>query len=336
MDLVTGATGILGSHVLFSLAKRGHRVRAAKRPASDISRVQELFRYYSGNSPRLFDLVEWVDLDVLDYPAIEECISGVTNVYHCAGLVSFDPADRKRLFRVNEQGTRNIVNACLHAGNVNLCHASTIGTISNSDHPVLDESVFWKKSGSESDYALSKYGAEREVWRGIEEGLDAVIVNPGVIIAPVFWEQSSGRIFRKCFSGNPYYTTGSAAYISASDTAEAMISLTEGRHFGNRYILAEGNYDLRFILTRIQENFGRRPPLISVPKSVMYTMASLMRFFGIFTSKPPVLTKSLVNSAYNRQIYSNSKIKEVLGFSFEPVPDVLDKVCGYYRTVSAK
>lgn len=336
MNLVTGATGILGSHVLLSLLQLGLPVRAARRPGSNLHKLRELFLYYSADNEKLFDRIEWTELDVLDYAAVEKCLEDVSVVYHCAGMVSFDPRDRDRLFAVNETGTRNIVNACLHVGSVRLCHASSIGTISDSDRTVIDEEVFWKKSGKESDYALSKYGAEREVWRGMEEGLEAVIVNPGVILSPVYWEQSSGRIFHRSAGGNPFYTTGSSGYISATDVAKAMIALISSRQFGNRYILIEGNYDLRFILGRVQLNFGKSPPTIPVSKRMLVILLFFGRILRIFSSKPPILTKSLINSAYNRQIYSNSRIKSAIDITFEPVPEVIDRICGYYRTVSAR
>lgn len=334
MNLVTGATGILGSHVVLQLLLDGQPVVAARRSGSNFQRVRDVFRFYSPGYASLFDKIRWIELDVLDYAAVEEALQGISVVYHCAGFVSFDPADRKKLFRINEEGTKNVVNACLHTGGVRLCHTSTIGAISNSDLHELDESVFWKKGGAESDYALSKYNAEREVWRGMEEGLDAVIVNPGVILAPVFWEQSSGKIFHRCFKGNVFYTAGSSAYISAMDCARAMVQLVNGCHFGNRYILAEGNYDFSFILGRIQRNFKKRPPFVGVPRQLMFVAVFFARIFSVFRGGRRILTKPLVIAAYNRQLYSNKKVKSVPGIQFEPVPAVIDKVCGYYQTVS--
>ncbi len=334
MNLVTGATGILGSHVLLRLLLNGQPVIALKRSDSDIEKVKDLFAFYTPDHKQLFAKINWVELDVLDVYGMEQVVKDAAVVYHCAGYVSFDPADRKKLFRINEQGTANVVNACLHHNVDALCHASTIGTISNSDVQELTEAVFWKRSGNESDYALSKYNAEREVWRGIEEGLNAVIVNPGVIVAPVFWDQSSGKIFRNCAKGNRFYTSGSSAYITAMDAAKAMILLVNGRHFANRYILAENNYDLRTIFSRIQINLGKSAPHIKVGKKALYLASGLERFSSIFTKKPPVLTKSLINSAFNRQIYSNSKVTNTLNTSFTPVLEALDEICAYYQTVS--
>ncbi|MGZ4090066.1 MAG: NAD-dependent epimerase/dehydratase family protein [Bacteroidia bacterium] len=191
MNLVTGATGIIGSHVVLKLLQANKPVVAARQKNSDVAAVEKLFAYYTKESARLFQKIKWVEVDVCDIFSVEEALDGITIVYHCAGYISFDRRNREKLFKINEGGTANVVNACL-LKNVTLCHVSSIATINNLDYKDnLDETVFWKTSGRESDYAVSKYNAEREVWRGIEEGLRAVIVNPGVVLSPGFWNQSS-------------------------------------------------------------------------------------------------------------------------------------------------
>jgi nucleoside-diphosphate-sugar epimerase len=336
LNLVTGATGIIGSHVVLSLLLDSQPVLALKRPRSDISKVKELFRSYSPSYESLFEKIKWIELDIQDTYGLEAAFEGVKTVYHCAGLVSFDNRRRADLFLINEKGTANVVNACIQAGVEALCHVSTIGTLNNSDVDVLTENVFWKRSGKESYYALSKYGAEREVWRGIEEGLNAVIVNPGVVLSPVYWDQSSGQIFRRCARGMNFYTSGSSAYISAMDASRIMISLVKGRHFGNRYILVENNYEVKTILDRIHRNFGRKAPRFMAGKSVLLMAGIIEGFFRIFSNKSRILTKSFINSALNTQKYSNLKVLKTLDYRFEPVPEVLDKICAYYRAVSAE
>jgi dihydroflavonol-4-reductase len=336
VNLVTGATGILGSHVVLSLLLDSQPVLALKRRGSDTSKVKELFSSYSPLYGSLFERIKWIELDIQDTYGLEAAFEGVDTVYHCAGLVSFDNTRRAELFLVNEKGTANVVNACLQAGVKSLCHVSTIGTINNSDVEVLNENVFWKRSGKESYYALSKYGAEREVWRGIEEGLNAVIVNPGVILSPVYWDQSSGQIFRRCAKGMSFFTSGTSAYISAMDTARIMIALVRGRHFSNRYILAENNYEVKFILDRIHHNFGRKEPRIRARRGLLLLAGFFEGFLKIFSKKGRILTKAFINSALNTQKYSNLKVVKTLNYSFEPVPEVVDKICALYKTVSTK
>jgi dihydroflavonol-4-reductase len=331
LNLVTGATGILGSHVVLTLLQNGQTVVACRQKNSDLKKVEELFSYYSKDYKTLFEKIKWVDVNVCDIFSIEEALEGITYVYHCAGFVSFNSKDRKKLLEINEKGTKNVVDACLHKKIKALCHVSSLATINNSDYKLaLNEDVFWKTSGKESDYAISKYNAEREVWRGIEEGLKAVIVNPGVILSPGFWGQSSSRLFETAFKGNRFYTNGLTAYVSASDVASAMFELVSKKCFGQRYIAIENNYTFRDILDHIQGNFNKPLPNINASKMMLNAGRIVEGILAFFTGKEPKLTKALVHSALNKQLYSNQKIKRELGFEFQPVYQIIEQICRYH------
>lgn len=331
MNLVTGATGIVGSHVLFQLLQSGKPVMVGKRKDSNLARIEKLFSYYTSNHKQLFEKIKWVDLDVEDIFSIEEALEGIDTVYHCAGFVSFYSFDRKKLFSVNEQGTKNVVNACLQKNVRTLCHVSSIAAINNSDyHSALTEDVFWKTSGKESDYALSKYNAEREVWRGMEEGLNAVIVNPAMILTPGFWEQSSGKFVDFYYKVPRFYIDGVSAYVSAMDVARAMMELVEKQKFKQRYILAEGNYSYKEIADYIQTQFGKPLPTIKATRALLKATRYVEAFVSFFSGKKPALTKSLINSAFNPQRYSGEKIKKDLGFEYTPVKATLEKICKIY------
>ena len=337
MNLVTGATGIIGSHVLLHLLRRNEPVKAGRQRGSDIEKTRRLFMYYSDNDAGLFDRITWVDLDIRDIYSVESALEGVTNVYHCAGLVSFSRKQRKELFEINEKGTANMVNACLNRGIDALCHVSTIGTINNIDHTSpLDESVFWKTSGRESDYALSKYNAEREVWRGMEEGLNAVIVNPGVVLSPGFWGQSSARIFGNCHKGSLFYTPGTAGYVAAGDVAEVMVSLVQKRLFGNRYILVEGNYSFREIFNRVHGYFQKSSPRLKAGRWLLRVARRLEAALVFFTGREPLLSRGLINAAFNTQTFSSDKVKKALGFEFKPVLPLLGFICQHYVSDHSK
>ncbi|PBQ31772.1 NAD-dependent epimerase [Sphingobacteriaceae bacterium] len=337
MNLVTGATGIVGSHVVLALLQNNQQVIACKQKNSNTQRVENLFAYYTPDYKVLFDKIKWVDVDICDVFSIEEALTNITNVYHCAGFVSFNPKDRKKLFSVNESGTRNVVDACLHKGIKALCHVSSIGTIHNLDYTqILTEEVFWKKSGKESDYATSKYNAEREVWRGIEEGLNAVIVNPGVILAPGFWDQSSSRLFDSSYNGNKFYTNGLGSYIAATDVAKVMIRLVTEGLFGQRFILVENNYTFHNILSHIQTSFKKPAPAINASQSLLATARVLEGFLSLFTGKERKITKALSNSAFNKQLFSNQKVKTALNIEFRPTHEVIGEICTYYLSEKAK
>ncbi len=328
MNLVIGATGILGGHVVLKLLQNNQPVIAGKQKTSDLKKVEKLFSYYDPNYKQLFEKIKWIDIDVTDIYSIEEALEGITTVYNCSGFVSFNKADRKKLFQINEGGAANVVNACLEKKIASLCHVSSIATINNSDYIVpLNESVFWKSSGKESDYAISKHNGEREVWRGIEEGLNAIVVNPGVILSSGFWDQSSSQLFNVCYKGNKFYTDGKAGYIAAEDVAACMIELVEKRLFANRYILIENNYSFKEILSQVQSQLNRAKPSINAGKNLLELARIMDAFMCLFTGKPRRITKLVIFAGLNKQLFSNSKIKAVFSRGFMPVNQAIEKIC---------
>lgn len=196
---------MLGSRLIYDLVRSGEEVRAIKRPTSDLATIKNIFNYYSPSEKNLMENLEWVEGDVTDMFSLLEAMKGITKVYHCAAMVSFNPKARDKMMKVNIEGTANIVNACLEKGIEKLCYASSVAAIGN---PVLKkpgsenghagpgrfveeitENTPWVASAKNSNYTISKYASEQEVWRGIEEGLNAVIVNPSIIIGPVNWDE---------------------------------------------------------------------------------------------------------------------------------------------------
>ena len=333
-NLVTGATGIVGSHVLLSLLQKNEDVIACRQKSSNIQKVLDLFSCYTDEAQQLFEKIKWIEIDLKDVFLLELAFEGVTCVYHCAGYVSFNSVHRKHLLDTNVNGTRNVVNACIHQKVEALCYVSSLSTLHNLDiTEPLDEHVFWKSSGKESDYAFSKYKAELEVWRGIEEGLNSVIVNPGVILSPVFWDQSSGRIFNTCYKGNRFYPLGTTAYIAAADVANCMIRLLENKIFGQRFILVEGNYSYKMIFSHIQKAFHKKPPFIPTKKSLLYLGWFADSILSFLFDRPALVTKAVIRSAMNTQTYSNNKIFQTLGYKFKPTFEQINFVCEKYLKV---
>ena len=294
--------------------------------------IKRVFTTHFANWQEAFDKVIWMDLDISDSLAVDDALKGIINVYHCAGFVSLNDAHREKLFRINEHGTRNLVNACLQFPNIHFCHVGTISTINNSEYTgTLDEQVFWKKSGNESYYAISKYNAEREVWRAMEEGLLAVIVNPGVIVAPPYWNQSSTRIIHNAYKGNRYYTDGTVAYVCVRDVAEIMIRLVTEKKFGERFILVEKNYSIKEIITHLQSVFHPKLKLIQVSKRTLKAALYAEKIYNFFTGKEPDLTKALVNSAFNKQEFSSKKVRDLLNFTFRSSKECLIEICENHK-----
>jgi nucleoside-diphosphate-sugar epimerase len=316
---------------VLALLQANRPVTACRQKSSDLDRVKHLFSYYTENYEALFDKIKWVEMDICDLFSVEDALNGVDTVYHCAGLVSFNRHQFKRLMEVNHTGTRILVDACLQRNIQAFCHVSSIATINNQDYTAaLDETVFWKRSGDESSYALSKYMGEREVWRAVEEGLNAVIVNPGLVLSPGFWNQSSSELFERCYKGIRFYTTGSTGYISAQDVAASMIRLVDGKHFGERYVLLENNYSFQTILNLIQDNFKKKRPSIRANRILLNIGWVLDSVWSFLRGKKQTLTRALVNSSFGKQLYSNRKVKEALGTTFTPVDKVIAKICSVY------
>lgn len=331
MNLITGATGIVGAHVALQLLLQNKTVIAIKREGSDVSKTKKLFSYYTSEADVLFNKVKWINADVNDIYSLLDALDGIDTVYHCAGFVSFNSKDNKQMHRVNSEGTANMVNACLEKNINSLCHVSSIATLQNPDIKMnIDESVYWKSSPSASDYAISKYNGEREVWRGIEEGLKAVIVNPGIILSPGFWSQSSGKLIQSCYKGNPFYTTGSSASIDAKDVATCMIKLIEGKHFNQRFILIENNHSFKEILILIHKALGKNEPSIMAGKTIL-TLGRL--FDGIhsrISGKEQLITKETVIAGMDENSYKNDRIKAALDYKFIPLQDTAKFICQSY------
>lgn len=323
--VVTGANGLVGAHVLLELSRRGHTVTATYRSKNNLEAVAHFFARRDPNGHAYFQKINWLQVDILDLAALEELCEGKEELYHCAGMVSFESRDREKLLKVNERGTANVVQACLLKG-LRLCHVSSIAAIHNLDYKEeLTEEVYWKKSGQESDYAISKYNAERQVWRGIEEGLQAVIVNPGVILSADFWGRSSTRMMETVYRGNPVYTEGLAAYVAAPDLASIMVELMEKKISGQRFIISEGTYSFKQIFTWMALSLNKRAPTFKIGRGLMRFAAVLDQIRRMLIGGSVKISPEIVNAAYNTQVYSAKKLQTYITFNYLPTIDFIDK-----------
>ena len=331
MNLITGATGLVGAHVALQLLKQQKPVVAIKRLSSDITKTKKLFSYYTPDYENLFQQIKWIDADICDIYSVLDALENIDSVYHCAGFVSFNKKDIKQLYKINAEGTANMVNACLEKNIKTLCHVSSIATLQNPDITKnIDESVYWKTSPNASDYAISKYNGEREVWRGIEEGLNAVIVNPSIILGPGFWNQSSGKLISTCYKGTPFYTNGTSSIVNAMDVANCMIALVTKNLTGNRYILSESNYSLKEIVSTIQKQFHKKEPHIHAGKPLLTLAKWADSLRHVFTGKEQLITANMIHSVLEENTYSNKHITKALNYDFTPFPKTVSFICDAY------
>ncbi len=323
MILVTGGTGLTGSHLLLELVREGRKVRALKRSDASLEKVKKTFSWYDADVENLMKKIEWVDGDVMDIFSLEAALEGVEQVYHCAGKVSFDKRDSHSLLRVNQNGTANLVNASIDAGVKKLCHVSSVSALGKTQQgETITENHFWKTSRQNSIYAISKYAGEREVWRGQEEGLDAVVINPSIIIGPGDWRSGSTRLFSTIWNGVPAYTNGIGGYVDVRDVAKVMVQLMDSEIKGQRYIVSSENWSFEKIIKSIAASLHKKPPRLKLYPwmgEVGWIGEHVLRIFG----RTPTLTKEIARSAFHQFYYDNTKIIRELDYEFIPVEEAI-------------
>jgi nucleoside-diphosphate-sugar epimerase len=316
MILVTGATGLVGSHLLISLLQENDSVKALYRNSKHIDKVKNVFAYK--NQLNLFDKINWVEGDITDIPSLNVAFENISIVYHCAALISFDPKDEEKLRKVNIEGTANIVNCCIDFGVKKLCHVSSIAALGDTKEgeTIITEETDWNPEKLHGDYAISKYGAEMEVWRGFQEGLEVVIVNPGVIFGYGFPEQGSSVIFKSVKKGLSFYTKGKTGIIAVEDVVNCMIQLMQKNVNGQQYTLVAENPTLETILFTIADGLKVKRPSIYANKSLTRIAWRLDWFLSKITRKKRSFTRATAKASHSTDIYDNTKIINELNYSF--------------------
>ncbi len=316
MILVTGGTGLVGAHLLLRLAENGAKMRAIYRDENGIQKTKSLFEHYQKST--LFNAVEWIKGDILDITALEDAFIGITQVYHCAAYISFDSKDENKLRKINIEGTANIVNFCLAKGVEKLCHVSSIAALGDlaAHETSITEETEWNPEKHHSDYAISKYGAEMEVWRGQQEGLQVIIVNPGIIIGPGFENQSSGQLIKKVADGLLFYTYGKTAFVVVDDVVGIMIELMESSICNERFILIGQNIVFRDLFNTIADTLKVKRPSIEAKPFLIGLTWRLYWVLSLFSTKPKQISKDSLQSLLNKKEFSNQKIKSALQTSF--------------------
>ncbi len=331
MVLVTGGTGLVGSHLLYSLLKGNENVRAIHRSSSDLEAVKKVFSYFTSEADTLFQKIEWIEANITDIPALTLAFKGITHVYHAAAYISFNPKHYRKLKKANVEGTANIVNLCLENKIKKLCYVSSVATLGNAEKGnLINEKTAWNPEDDNSVYAITKYGSEMEVWRGTQEGLNAVIVNPGVILGEGFWNSGSGVIIKRASKGVSFYTTGGVGIVDVKDVVNAMMSLMGSSIEGQNYILVGKNIHYKELLSNLSYHFKKRPPKKLAPKWIL----TLMRIIDWFSAKlfrtKRSLVKATVNSLYSTSFYDASKIEKELDFRYTPFEETLERIIKNY------
>ncbi|WP_055434765.1 NAD-dependent epimerase/dehydratase family protein [Lacinutrix algicola] len=331
MILVTGGTGFVGAHLLFKLLEEKQTVRAIYRNEKKFNTIKRIFSYYSNTAEALFNSIDWVEADLNDIPALTEAFKDVTHVYHCAAFVSFEPDKFDLLLKTNVEGTANIVNLSIAFNVTKLCYISSIAAIGEpKPGEITTEDTEWNPETDNSVYAITKYGAELEVWRGTQEGLDAVIVNPGVIIGPGIWKYGSGSIIKTVANGLKYYTKGSVGYVAVNDVVNALFTLMQSDVKNERFILVSKNWTYKKFLAICAEALSVNTPKKEAKNWLLQIGWRLDWLKHKVTGKRRILTKQLADSLVSESQFNGDKIKAHVDFEYSDLETEIKETCKFY------
>ena len=330
MVLVTGGTGLVGSHLLLKLAQQNQSVRALYRKGANLERVKTVFSYYSKNSKSLYETIEWAEADLNDLPKLTLAFKDITHVYHCAAYISFDPSNYKILRATNIKGTANIVNLSIANKVEKLCYVSSVATL-GYDADLITEETKWESNQNQSVYAISKYGAEMEVWRASQEGVAAVIVNPGVILGPGFWNSGSGLLFKLVGKKQRYFTNGRTGYVAVNDVAKAMLDLMDSDIKNQRYVLVAENLTYKEILTTVAKSMEIAPPTKLASERMLQFAMVYDWLQSKLLGRKRRLSRALCRALVRDCKFSSKKIKtDLKSFKFTPISEATQQVVQYF------
>ena len=327
MILVTGATGFVGAHLLYFLLQKEDKIRAIYRSETKIEQVKEVFSYYGDNVNELLERINWIKADITEVPTMIEAFVGIEKVYHCAALVSFNSKDYHEMQKVNIEGTAIVANLAIKAEVKKLCYVSSIAAVGNSiKNKEITEENEWNKESDNSDYAITKFGGEMEVWRASQEGISIVIVNPGVILGSGFWNTGSGKLFSKINTGFKYHTKGITGFVGVIDVVTAMIKLMESPIKNERFILVSENISFKKVLFFIASILQKKRPATLLKPWQTELFWRFSKIASFFTAKTPLLSKHTARSIHSVSRYSSEKIKKTIDFDFTAIEDVISNV----------
>lgn len=337
MIFVTGGTGLVGAHLLFELTSAGKKVKALKRETSNVQQVLKTFSWYSENSQELFDQIEWVDGDILEYFSLEKLLKGVTEIYHCAAIVSFQLKERGKMISNNVEGTANLVNAALENGVKKICHVSSIAALGRLENgELVTEETNWIPTKKISGYSESKFFSEVEIWRGIAEGLEAVIVNPSIIFGPANWETGSAKMFKTIWDGMKFYTRGITGFVDVKDVVQAMIQLMDDSNFetckNQRFLLNSENLSYQTIFNQIANDLDKPKPTIFASDFLLSIVWRVVTFASWITGKSSMISRDSVSNSNAINNFDGSKITQTINFKYRPVFHSIKSTAGFLKS----
>jgi len=329
MILVTGGTGLVGCHLLYSLVNENKKVRALHRKNSKTDSVRKVFSYYSKDYKKLFDKIEWIEGDINDITSLDVAFQNISEIYHCAAFISFSNQDFNAMKKINVEGTANMVNTAIDNKVDKFCYVSTIAAIGERKNMLIDEECEWKENNN--PYSKTKHDAELEVWRGISEGLNAVIVNPGVIIGSGYWRRGSGAFITQISRGMNYFPPGKTGFICVKDVVKIMRELMDKNIFSERFLLVAENWTQKDFIYSVCNYLNLKSPLKKASKSIMILGLILDAARSFFLNKRRRLSSAIIKSSHSKNEYSNKKISSVLNYKFKMVEKSIKVTCENFK-----
>jgi len=329
MILVTGATGLVGGNLLWQLLQENEQVTAIRRSNSNLKPLRTIFSFYCSNPDDYLARIDWKIADVLDLDSIQSAMKNSTIVYHCAALVSL-AGNSETMIETNVSGTRNVVQAAIDNNIQKLCFVSSIAACGDaSTGELLNENSIWNDSPNRSIYSRSKYYSEQEIWKVINKGLRAVIVNPGVILGVSGTNSGSAQLFTQVRKGLPFYTNGGTGYIDVQDVVNIMIQLVKSEISNQRFVLVSENCCNRDILNWIADGFQKHRPIIGMGRITLWSFGFISEVLGKIFHFHPTIDRSTARTATKREYYSNEKIVKTLSFTFKPIEQCIREICAF-------
>ncbi len=324
---MTGATGLVGMHIVFDLLSQNKNVIATFTSNSNKNIIKQVFNHYG--FPEYYDKIKWCKMDLEDVSEVYQAIEGVDFVYHSGAVVSFNKSDYDQMRRINIEGTTNVVNACLEHKVKKLAFISSVASIGRDGKKKYNEKNKWNSGRGNSYYALTKYKSENEVWRGIEEGLSAVITNPGIIIGPSNWGRSSTTIFKQIYKGLSFFPLGENGFVDVRDVSRATIQLMESKISRERYILVGENLSYKSVFDDIAKSFKKPIPKKKAKKTLLEIAWRMEAIRCFLTNKKQSITKETARTSNQINVYDNQKIIKELNYNFKSIKEAIENTTSF-------
>ena len=322
MIFISGVTGFLGSTIAKILIDNGQKVVGFKRNTSKLS----FLKNYS-------EKIIWKEGDINDIQSLEDAMKDCKFVIHCAAIISLHSRDSQKMYKVNVEGTANMINVALYHHIKKFIHISSVAALPAIEDQLINEEAIWYSKPYPSTYGLSKFLSEREVQRGMAEGLNTVILNPSSIIGNCDWNTGPGLFFTNMDSGLPFYTEGIGGFVDVIDVARIAIQcLNEDKANNNRFIVSAENISYKSFFEMIAVEMNKKPPTIRL-NSVISQLALIIDTVKCWiTNAERIVTTESLKMAKIKPQYDNSKVRKVLNIEFVPMNETVKNACiSYYE-----